>query len=198
MRLIQKIFLLIILFAFATAEGQSPNMPLINVQTKVFISGTSNLHNWHMNAENPQCQLAFFRPDTGNPVVGKVFFKFQATDLKSESTIMDRKAYKALKAKKYPVIRFVSENRTPLTVKNAHFSGIKTGSLSIAGITHTVNLRIVGESLRADTISFSGSLAIKMSSFGISPPTAIFGVLKTGDKIVIHYQVKFVSKKPVR
>ncbi|MEQ8470353.1 MAG: YceI family protein [Marinoscillum sp.] len=38
-------------------------------------------------------------------------------------------------------------------------------------------------------ISFTGSVSIKMTDFNISPPTAMFGTMKTGDEVTIEYKI---------
>ena len=42
---------------------------------------------------------------------------------------------------------------------------------------------------------FTGSIKIVMSDYGIEPPVAMFGTLKTGDEVTIDFELKFVSNK---
>jgi hypothetical protein len=42
-------------------------------------------------------------------------------------------------------------------------------------------------------LAFEGSQTIKMTDYGITPPTALFGTLKTGDEITITFKTNFTS-----
>jgi polyisoprenoid-binding protein YceI len=39
------------------------------------------------------------------------------------------------------------------------------------------------------SITFNGSKKIKMTDFGISPPTALMGTMTTGDEVEVIFQV---------
>jgi len=60
------------------------------------------------------------------------------------------------------------------------------GNLRIAGKTQPATLKADWKSVSGG-IQISGSYALKMTDFGISPPTALLGVMKTGDGITLEY-----------
>ena len=39
-------------------------------------------------------------------------------------------------------------------------------------------------------IMLSGEKDFKLTDFNIEPPTAVFGTIKTGDEVVIHYNIQ--------
>lgn len=147
------------------------------------ITGTSSLHDWEMNVKEFNV--------TGNVTdteVQNLEVTITAKSMKSGKSIMDGKAYDAVKADKYPKITF--------SAKALQISGNK--------ITGKGNLTIGGESRQIDLVAdivanagremqLKGSVPIKMTDFNISPPTAMFGSLTTGDDVVINYDI-FITK----
>jgi hypothetical protein len=43
--------------------------------------------------------------------------------------------------------------------------------------------------LSGSDLSISGSQAIKMSDYGITPPTMMFGSIKVDDFVIVHYHL---------
>jgi hypothetical protein len=41
------------------------------------------------------------------------------------------------------------------------------------------------------TITITGAQKIKMSEFGVKPPTFMLGALKVGDVVTVEYNLKF-------
>src|SRR5215831_15587701 len=103
----KKIFLaLLLLVAMTTA---------INAQTKyhasytkVAINGTSTMHDWDMASNKANCDIAFMFDGANITGLSSLVFTVQAQSLKSDHSGMDKNAYKALNADKYPDISFVS------------------------------------------------------------------------------------------
>ena len=65
-----------------------------------------------------------------------------------------------------------------------------TGNLMIAGSKKDIQLQF---SLKADSnkLLLSGLHEINMTNFGIEAPTAMFGTIKTGDKVTIKFETQF-------
>lgn len=102
---------------------------------------------------------------------------------------MEKNAYEALWAKKYPQIQWELAEVETITGRSVKAKL----RLSIAGTTRTVDLD-VSYKLSEEGVLFSGSQKIKFSDFHIAPPTAMFGAIKTGDDLVLTFETTF---KPV-
>lgn len=110
---------------------------------------------------------------------------------------MDRKTYAALNADTYPEIKFNSLTANGIKTVNSKFSGNLTGNLLIAGISRAVAVPFTGlvtNKAGKNEISVSGSVELEMSDFKISPPTAIMGTLKTGNKIVLSFSLNYMQQ----
>jgi len=149
------------------------------------VDGTSNLHDWKMKAQSfsSDAQLVFKGTDLQD--VTALNFTLPVQNLKSNESLMDTRAYKALKEEQNKTITF---KLTSATVTGGVIKA--NGNLTIAGVTKEVALQgksVVG----ADgSVTITGSRKVKMSEFGIKPPTFMMGALKVGDEITIDYTLK--------
>jgi len=63
---------------------------------------------------------------------------------------------------------------------------VALGNLTIAGKTNKVELAF-NLTLNGDKVELVGKKAFKMTDFGVEPPKALLGTIKTGDEIEVHY-----------
>ena len=142
------------------------------------INGTSSLHDWESVAHD----FTFSVLLDSNKLKG-LKGTILVRSIKSGKGIMDDKTYAAMEAEKYPEIRLIGED---LTIQNGKVMG--KGTLTI----HNVAKPIV---IQADFVkttggfTVKGNVALKMTDFGIDPPTAMFGSLVTGNDVVIAYAI---------
>ena len=166
-------------------------------QSQLSISGTSSLHDWHMKLDALNCQIMGEKAADNDILLKNIDFEAKVSNLKSnESSIMDNKAYKAMKQDKFPTISFTGNNVFTLPLNKDQFSGTVSGMLSIAGKKKEVRINIKGNSENG-LITVEGAYPLKMSDFGIDPPTAFFGTLKTGDQITVHFKILFKNNSTV-
>ena len=158
------------------------------------ILGTSTLHDWEMKVENFKCEMT---AEVGNPsiTIDKANFTGATTSVISHNSIMDNKAQDALKADKYPEIKFRLMNPLKLPSNGNTFNGTATGVLLIAGKSRTISLPITGKLLANKSIIINGTKKINMSDFDIQPPTAMFGTLKTGNEVTISFSINLQEQQ---
>ncbi|WP_379964753.1 YceI family protein [Epilithonimonas sp. UC225_85] len=145
--------------------------------TNIKINGTSTLHDWDMSS----AQSTFTGNVSGN-VITDVRFVMKAESLKSKESAMDKNAYKALQTSKYPELTFVSSSIL------ASGTSTITGNLTISNVTRTVKIPVTVTKNGASYI-IKGNTKIKMSAFGIKPPTFMMGTIKTGDDLSIDINI---------
>jgi hypothetical protein len=63
------------------------------------------------------------------------------------------------------------------------------GSLRIAGQERPVRVPVVVQQQRDGSLRAQGALPILMTDYGITPPTALFGVLRTDNRIVVKFDL---------
>jgi polyisoprenoid-binding protein YceI len=68
------------------------------------------------------------------------------------------------------------------------------GSLTIAGTEKTVNMDVVTKRLTDGSLRADGELALKMTDFGVKPPTALLGTLRTHDDVKVKFQLSLAPQ----
>lgn len=104
---------------------------------------------------------------------------------------MNADFYEALQADEHPVIRY-DLVRADVRRGPAPDGGIELdveGRLAIAGTTRTVQATVTGYRFAEGIYRVQGSLPLRMSDFGIEPPTALFGLVKARDEIEVHFDL---------
>jgi polyisoprenoid-binding protein YceI len=66
---------------------------------------------------------------------------------------------------------------------------VMQGTLRVAGRERSVRVPIELERLRDGTLRARGALPILMTDYGITPPSAFFGVLRTENRIVVKFDL---------
>ena len=167
----------------------------IGPESKLWIEGGSNLHGWSCKASSIDATVevedGFLKAATITPtLVKKVQVKVPVRNLKCGHGGMDNNLYKALKADEVPEISYTlgTFDLVPGTATDS-FTVKSVGTLKIAGTEKTVNmdvsaLRTADGGLRAD-----GELPLLMTDFGVKPPTAMFGTLRTDNKVTVKFSL---------
>ena len=182
------LLLLAALLLAGTFEGPAPPARLgLVAESRLWIEGTSSLHDWRCDATGvggwieveAQESLAVPAADVTVPAAG----------LDCKNGTMDRKARAALAADDHPALRFVLDRAEVRPGTEGTFDVAATGRLTVAGTTRTQQLTVAGAALPDGRFRFAGTVPLRMTAFGIDPPTALLGTLKTGDDIVVHFEV---------
>ncbi len=183
---IVPLILLLALYTFASA--QSP--VLIQKESQIRISGTSNLHDWHEVAGDFSIELGFSSDEAATPVIDRVALSCRTASIVSENSIMTNKTHEALRVDRHPEITFSSAKQSSLAVRNGEFSSTINGELTINGVRKEVAVPVQG-SLTGNKLNVRGRKTIRMSDYGIKAPVALMGTLKTGDDVTVSFDLKF-------
>ena len=178
------------LFSISAATALENNYSL-SKDYAVTIQGTSNLHDWDETVQTVTGNCSVSWNEDGSFNLDKLYLDMNVNSIKStEGGIMDRNTYKALKADTHPDIIFSLEN--PIKVVSSTNSISAQGLLSIAGVTKPITMEVKVSIQDHNIVSFQGAKAINMTDYGIQPPTALFGTLKTGNAITINFKTNFI------
>jgi polyisoprenoid-binding protein YceI len=187
--------LLLIAFALISADAPVQNTYTIAKGYTVTINGTSNLHNWTETVGTVTGKSTVSTNSDGSFNMEALTIKIVVRSIKStEGGAMNNNTYKALKADADPEITFTLT--TPLksfkTTKSATTVSAD-GNMTIAGVTKPVIMQVKASMPQNGVMEFEGTQAIKMTDYGVKPPTALFGALKTGDDITITFKTDFAQ-----
>lgn len=157
------------------------------------VLGSSNLHDWKMKAQSTNVSAKFdVKPGTNQLTdISALSFTMPVKGLKSDESLMDSRAYGTLKADKYDKITFNMSSAVVTPAANNQYVVKATGNLTISGVTKPVTLVANGVVNPDKSITITGAQKIKMSEFGVKPPTFMLGALKVADVVTVEYNLKF-------
>ena len=177
-----SIFTFVIIFLCQTVVAQS--VYKVSPSSTIKVIGTSNIHDWEMKANTFTCEGNFELKGNQLLDLKSLSFSLPITNLKSKESLLNTRAYKALKAEEFSKITF---KLTDATIVPAQKLIKSTGNLTIGGVTNVVTLNSY-YTINADkSLTCKGSKDLKMTDFKIKPPVFMLGALKTADAITIDY-----------
>jgi YceI-like domain len=156
----------------------------------LIISGTSTLHDWDMKSAKGTCTAAFTFNNAGKLTgLSALSFSTPANSLKSDHSSMDKNAYKALKTDKSPVITYTLNAGSVAPAAAGMNTILCKGKLTIAGATVNEEVAALGTLNSDGTITVTGSSKISMKDFNMEPPTFMMGTIKTGNDVVLKFNI---------
>jgi polyisoprenoid-binding protein YceI len=179
--------------AAAGVDAQSAR-PLALNAARITIAGTSNIHEFTASTTAVRVTRAAVSGSTAgasfwNEVVKPGALEsfevaVQAAQLSSPKEGLDKNMHKALKVTEHPDITF----RLTAVEPGANAGALKArGVLKIAGVERDVVLDLTTERHDA-SLTVKGKLDLLMTDYGIKPPTAMLGMLKTDPKVTVTFE----------
>jgi polyisoprenoid-binding protein YceI len=163
---------------------------------KVTIDGDSTVHKWTVQSQIIQGTMELGFDPQNPPAPGKVQAKV-ATTIPVRSVRSDKKAmtdimHETLKIQTAPKIEY---RLTELTLKEAPKSPTapllfdSKGELAVAGVTNQITMPVTMERLEGNKLKTSGSVNLKMTSFGMKPPAPkiALGLISTSDDVKVTF-----------
>ena len=179
----------LLLLFFSIQGAQAQTYKLNNWTSTLEIDGTSNLHDWIIKAEDQQGTLTAVFENGKLSQIKELHFSVTAESLKSGKSGMDKNTYKALNTDKHKQISFKMNKAKNVDCKD-NCRVTVSGDLTIAGTTKSVDISL-DIKVSGTQIVLSGSKNMKMTTFGVEPPKAMFGAITTGDAIDVKFQSTF-------
>jgi polyisoprenoid-binding protein YceI len=186
------------LFLAAAAASLSVGLtaqtaPLAMDTARVTLAGTSNIHSYSAWTDTVRVTgvklAATVTADTlwDDVVRPGALERFEvaipAATLTSRDAGLDKNMYKALKVEEYRDITF----RLKAVERNPAGGLMAIGMLQIAGVEREVVLALTTAGRDASLV-VTGRVALLMTDYGITPPTAMLGMLKTDPKVIVTFE----------
>jgi len=181
----------------AASSPSDARIPVTVSSARVSIAGTSNIHDYTASTTNVRVVRLELAEAVGGPNVWDEIVKpgvidsfevaIAAGSLSSPREGIDKNMHKALKVSEFPVITF----------RLIRFDGGEpgllhaTGTLKIAGVEREIALNLTTERHDA-TFTVKGAVTLLMTDYGITPPKALMGVLKTNPKVTVTFETVLV------
>jgi hypothetical protein len=173
-------------------DAQETAQPPVAVSSsRVSIAGTSNIHAYTASTTAVRVTRLQIAKDGAGSNLWDAIVKpgaieafevsVAAATLSSPKEGLDKNMHKALKVTEHPEIVFNLRRVEPRAGAQGGLLGV--GVLRIAGVERELIVR--------------GSLPLQMTDYGIKPPVAMLGMLKTDPKVIVSFEtVLAVSSTP--
>jgi len=174
-----------------SARAQSIRLA-VAPESKLWIEGGSNLHGWSCKASSIDAMIDVdeaFLKSSSPTLLKKVQVKVPVRNLKCGHGGMDNNLYKALKADDTPDISYILGTFDVVPGTNDSFTVKSVGTLKIAGTEKTVNMDVTASKLPDGGIRAEGELPLLMTDFGVKPPTAMLGTLRTDNLVTVKFSL---------
>ncbi len=188
-----------LLAATATAGAQSASAVRLRLDpaSELSVEGTSSMHDWHCKTNKIN---AYVDVDPGytkdltrvaRPIAA-VKVNIVVKTLSCGNSQMDRNMYGTLKADENQVIKYTLTGYDILngSVSPTSFAASTNGTLSVAGETKPIEMKINAERLADGQAVAQGEQKLLLTDFGIKPPSFMFGALKVGNEIKVKFTLK--------
>lgn len=190
--------ILLLAFPFCTliaAGDHAKGDYILTREYTVTIEGTSNLRDWKENVGQVTGDMTAAVNADGSVELILIRIKMQVLSIKSDmGRVMDNKTYEALKATAYPEILFTVKTPLKLTPVSQGRQPINlVGDLFLAGVYRPVVMQVKKLAVDHDNLLIEGSENIRMTDFGVKPPSALFGTMKASSDITIHFKTIFIK-----
>lgn len=189
-----KTTVLVFLLALQTVSAQSIYKINGGKDATLTVLGTSNVHDWTMVSTAAESQ-GTFKFNAKDELIGLSNFNLTvaAKSLKSGKSSMDSRTYKSLKADAFPTISYQLKAVEITMVQANKFKIQSKGNVTIAGKTEPITMMVTAV-LNADkSITCTGSTPLKLTDFGIEPPSFMLGAMKVGNDLTIKFNLDYTK-----
>ena len=181
----------IFIFLVGIASVFAQDAKVITSESKVTVDGTSNIHDWTIEAKTMNGAVNYTKEAGELKSINKLDFYVDVNQLKSGKKGMDENTVKALDGKINKTIAFKLTKVLKITKTDENtFTVDAQGNLTVKGKTKLINqtftVKLVG-----NKIIFSGKQKIDMTTFGVEPPKALLGSIKTGKDVTVNFKVTY-------
>lgn len=171
--------------------------------SQVKLEGTSNLHDWEATGivitgeieipadfllDPQQAAMKHLQGGGGPPPVE---VEIPVESIASDKRRLNRLMYAALLAEEHPLIRYRLLQAAVLEDEFDHpdrFRLATAGELRVAGVERPLEMEVLVERGADSQVVVSGTVDLKMSEFGINPPRALLGTLRTADELTVSFR----------
>ena len=179
-------------FAATTTTAQAP-APLAVGSAKVTVTGTTNVHGY--TAETTKVQLSGVKTGAFDgdlwalvekPALVEAFgIVIPAASLHSTKDGIDKNMHKALNVAEHKDITY---RVTSIQPRGAAGALRANGTLTIAGVSKAVALDLTVQRAGSN-LSVVGEIPLLMTDYGVKPPKAMMGMMRTDPKITIRIEL---------
>jgi polyisoprenoid-binding protein YceI len=179
----------------ALPAAPRPNAALdLQPESRLWVAGTSTVRSFQCQAGVFDAKVESTGADAvaavlaGEKVVSRVEVSVPSEKLDCRNGTMNEHMRKALKAKEFPTVVFRATSYD-LSRANENVGVTLNGSLTLGGVEKPITVIAQAKSGADGTLIVSGTREIKMTEFGLKPPTLMLGTMKVDEKVTVGFEI---------
>ncbi len=172
--------------------------------SRLWIDGTSNIDSFTCKSHFVKGYAEIendLKVNSPSSAKDTVIVSVLVHSLSCGQSMMNSDMYNAMKADKYPVIKYELLNAHLFSIPDSitgWFTINTKGYLFIAGEKNIVNIKIKVKRMTDGNYRLVGSSALSMLNYGITPPSHFFGLIHAHDKLIVHFDLIAAKENQIR
>jgi len=180
----------------ASSIDLSKRDPTLDLQpeSRLWVAGTSTVRAFQCQAGAFDAKVESSGADAvaavlaGEKAVSTVEVTVPAEKLDCRNGTMNEHMRKALKAKEFPTVVFRAASYD-LARTTDSVAVTLNGSLTLGGVEKPVTVQAVAKAGANGTLVVSGTREVRMTEFGLKPPSLMLGTMKVDEKLTVGFEV---------
>jgi polyisoprenoid-binding protein YceI len=201
MRPIRRAALLAALWLPAAAQAQDSELKLgTQAGTRLWVEGGSNVRSWSCDAKVVEASVtggavpATASAKAVSTAVRQAVLTIPVERLDCRNGTMNEHMRKALKANANKSIQYRIA-KWELTPRGDDEGSVTTsGTLVIAGAEKPVSVDLTAKRAAQGTWQLKGSKTIRMTEWGVKPPSLMLGTMKVHDPVTVRFELVLEPK----
>ena len=179
----------------ALAAATRRDGPLdLQPESRLWVAGSSTVRSFQCQAGTFDAKVESAGADAisavlaGQKAVSSVEVTVAAEKLDCRNGTMNEHLRKALKAKEFPTVVFRASSYD--LARTSDSVGVTlNGSLTLGGVEKPIAVKAYAKPGDNGTLIVSGTREVRMTEFGLKPPTLMLGTMKVDEKITVGFDV---------
>ncbi len=191
--MLRRLLFLLVPAALLGAAGTALPRYALDGASRFRIDGTSTVGRWSCAADDGMAGTA---EQTEREITARLTVRVAAFDCGVSR--MTRDFRNALRASQHPEIGFVLDRAASLSPEarpGAWVPVLAEGRLRLAGTERPVRVRAEGRREAGGRVRVRGSHAMRMTDFGVRPPTGLGGAVRARDAITVVFDLVAVEAR---
>jgi len=163
-------------------------------ESRLWVAGTSTVRAFQCQAGAFDAKVESSGADAvaavlaGEKAVSTVEVTIPAEKLDCRNGTMNEHMRKALKAKEFPTVVFRATSYD-LARTSESVAVTLDGILTLGGVEKPITVNAQAKSGADGTLIVSGTREVRMTEFGLKPPTLMLGTMRVDEKITVGFEV---------
>jgi len=189
--------------AEAAASGsQSASSFYLGLDSRLWIEGTSTVRDFTCEAGVVAATLRAGSGDDPlsleglNRAVGEARVQIPGGQLDCDNDTMNDHMWEALEVEEHPDVRFGFDDYRVVEQSGDSATLELPGQLTMAGVTRPHTVTASATPREDGSLRVAGSTAFPMTEWEVEPPSLMFGLMKVGDEVEVHFDLVVRRQEP--